>query len=151
MKKAALLLAFASVVTIGIQSCKKEEAPKPPVTETYNVSLKVNEAYTFTLPESKPDDAYEITNQSTHYSISEVGKNAEGKSIYQYTPAPGYTGTDQVVLSNLKEGQRPPHEKCGPKPLIPHKHPHGNCGGDHEDHYIITINFTIEKSNSIIR
>lgn len=145
MKKAALLLAFASVVAIGTQSCKKEEEPKPPVAETYNVSLKMNEAYTFTLPKNKRDDAYDIITQSAHYSISSVGKDAAGNRIYQYTPAQDYLGADQVVLANAKEGQRPPHEKCGPKPFIPHKHPHGNCEGD-EDHYIVTINFTVEKN-----
>lgn len=147
MKKAARLLAFAGIAMIGIQSCKKEEKPKPPVLQSYDVQLKANEAYTFTLPKNKRNDPYEITSQSNHYTISAVGEDASGNRIYQYTPAKDYAGTDRVVIANPKE-EHPDHGKCGPKPPMIHpKHPHGDCDKDEEDHYIVTINFTINKDN----
>jgi|GEM_PF-2048778 len=146
MKKAALLLALASVVVIEMQSCKKEPSPKLPVAETHNIQLKANESYTFTLPQAREE--YRITTQGSHYTISEVGKDASGNMIYRYTPVQDYTGTDQVVLSNAKDEHPPQHGNCGSKPslLPPPKHSHGDCDKDKGDHYIVTINFTMEKS-----
>jgi hypothetical protein len=150
MKKMTLVLATASLIAIGTQSCKKEENHKPPITETYSVQLKANEAYTFSLPKNKRDDAYEITTQSTHYTISQVGKDASGNRIYQYTPALNYVGADQIVVANPKEddqdhdnGGKPEHHHLLPPP----HHGHGDCDGGEEDHYIITINFTIENTS----
>lgn len=141
MKKTIVILATASALLTGMVSCKKKEmpAPKPAITQTVNVSLNTNEDYTFSLPKNLRDDEYEITTQASHYSISEVGKNSSGERIYKYTPAADFTGTDVVIVSNDEErehqcGQHPPK---GIKPPRPPK-------GEEEDHYIITINFTIE-------
>lgn len=140
MKKTIVLLATASALLTGMVSCKKKEmpSPKPAITQTVNVSLKTNEDYTFSLPKNLRDDEYEITTQASHYSISEVGKNSSGKHIYKYTPSTDYAGTDVVIVSNDEERDHccPQHQN-GPKPPRPPK-------GPEEDHYTITINFTIE-------
>lgn len=146
VKKTTLFLAVASLSVIAIQSCKKEEQHPAPITETFSIELKANQSYTFTLPKNKRDDSYEITTQSTHYVISEVGKDASGNRIYQYTPSLNYIGADQVVLANPKEGGPEDHGNCKGKPR-----PHLNRGESEEgeeDHYIITINFTIDNSSS---
>ena len=151
MKKMTLLFAAASVAMIGMQSCKKEQNHKPPINESFDIQLKANEVYTFSLPKNKRDDAYEITTQSAHFSISEVGKDVSGNRIYQYTPSLNYTGTDMVVVANVEENpaNQPPTGGGGkPKPhLFPPAHS-GNCNGGEEDHYIITIHFTINSSNT---
>ncbi|MFL5765675.1 MAG: hypothetical protein ACJ77K_17145 [Bacteroidia bacterium] len=142
MKKAAILFVAAALLS-GITSCKKEEQHKPPIQETLNIELKANEAYTFTLPRNKRNDSYEITSQAAHYSISTVGEDASGNRIYQYTPATDYTGTDAVVIANPKE-EEDHHGNCAGKPhLLPP--PHDKCDGP-EDHYIVTINFTIDHT-----
>ena len=136
-KKLILLLSVASLVMVGTQSCKKKEGPpKPAIKQTVNTQLKANEAYTFTLPRNTRNDEYEITANASHASISKIGVDASGNYIYQYTPALNYAGTDQVVLANDEELREPQNH---PKP-----HPHGGCNnGGQEDHYIVTINFTI--------
>lgn len=151
MKKMTLLLATASFAVIGMQSCKKEENNhKPPISETINVQLKANEAYTFTLPKNKRNDEYEITTQPSHSAISEVGVDASGNRIYQYTPSLNYVGTDEVVVANPKEdedhnnGGKPEHHHLLPPPH--HEH-HGDCDGGEEDHYIVTINFLVANSS----
>lgn len=143
INKSSLMLAMASFLVVGMTSCDKEEEMEEAITQNLEVKLMMNEDYTFTLPENLRDDKYEITSPAAHASISIVGLDAQGNQIYQYTPEENYTGTDLVVLSNDQEreehGNRPPHP---PKGFHLRKKP-GNCG-EKEDHYIITIQFTIE-------
>ncbi len=149
MKKTIVLLAAASaMLTLGV-SCKKKDlhVEKDAITQTENVSLSADESYLFTLPKNLRNDPYEITTQASHYSISEVGVNSSGERIYKYTPAQGFTGTDVVVVSNDQEREEHKMRPDGPRPLFP------KAGGPQkkdcnekegeEDHYIITINFTV--------
>jgi hypothetical protein len=160
MQKMLLLAVCAGLCAVSLQSCKKTEVERDPIAITENVTLKANEAYTFTLPENTSDDEFAIATQAAHFSVSELGKDATtGKAIYQYTPARDYKGTDVVVISNPEErhadGHHPPH---------PHGNPittgGGQCGGggnhnavqpahheghEYETNYIITINFVIKE------
>lgn len=123
-----------------MSSCKKETPePKAAITQTVDVSLKANESYTLELPKNLRDDEYQITSQAAHYSISSVGVNAAGNRIYQYTPGTAYTGTDEVIVSNDWEREQHAHQ---PPPSGSCSHPSG-CDKQEEDHYIITIRFTI--------
>lgn len=153
MKKTVLMLATAGALVAGMASCKKEKMPKEAITQTVTVSLAANEKYTFTLPKNLRDDAYEITDQAEHYSLSEVGVNTAGERVFNYTPAAGYVGNDQVVLSNDEEREaHKPHPK-GPKfglPLPGRSHK-GQCKGGEEDHYIITINFVVKDTNNLVK
>jgi hypothetical protein len=149
MKKAAILFATTGLLLSGITSCKKEEQHRPPIQEALNIALKANESYTFTLPKNKRNDPYEIAQQAGHYSISAVGEDASGNRIYQYTPATDYTGTDEVVVANPKEeGEHHPSPGEHPKPGLFHHEHHGGCDGGEEDHYIVTIHFTIENTTA---
>ena len=136
-KKLILMLSISGLILVGTQSCRKKEGPpKPAIQETINVQLKVNEVYTFVLPENKRDDDYQISTNAAHAKISQLGKDASGNQIYQYTPVLDFAGTDQVIVSNDEE-LREHHDHQGPPP-------HGGCNkGGEEDHYIVTINFTI--------
>lgn len=138
-----LLLSVSGLILVSAQSCRKKEEPKPAIQKTINAQLKPNEAYTFVLPENKRDDDYEIRTNASHAKISLLGKDASGNQIYQYTPVLDFTGTDQVIVSNDEE-LREHHDHHGPPP------PHGGCGkGGEEDHYIVTINFTIENPTRV--
>ena len=113
MKKTILLLSATVIFSTTFQSCRKEEAPPAPVTTNINVSLKQNEAYTFTLPANKSKTPYKITSQASHFAISTVGKDASGNDIYQYTPEQNFMGNDVVTVADTEE-----HKECG------HHHPH---------------------------
>lgn len=148
MRKTIAMLVMTSALLAGMSSCKKEETPKEAIKQTINVSLKNTESYSFILPENLRDDKYEITTSAGHSSISQVSINSEGKQIYKYTPATGYVGNEQVVISNDQEREEfGSHHHPGPPPSGPKP---GGCKGGEEDHYIITINFVVDKSEIII-
>src|ERR1044072_2291690 len=110
MKKTMLLLAVAGSMIAGMASCKKEETPVPPITQTYDVSLRVGESYTFSLPKNIRNDPYEIINAEKHATVSQLCMDSTGAPVYKYTPETGYAGSDQVVVSNArKPGQGCPH------------------------------------------
>lgn len=144
MKKWNSMLAIASFLVVGMTACEKGEEMEEAITQNVQVTLRMNEDYTFTLPENLRDDKYEITSPATHASVSVVGVDAQGNQIYQYTPEENYVGTDMVILSNDQEREEqvehPSHPPKGHRP----KNKPGNCG-DKEDHYIVTIQFTIEE------
>lgn len=161
MKKIILILATASAVVAGMASCKKEHTPKEAIKQTINVSIKANEAYTFVLPKNLRDDPYEITSQPVNYTISDFGEDSLGNRVYLYLPSKDYTGTDAVVLSNNQERANHQQHTQGPPPSGCSKgtppnaggskcngHHKEKCKGGEEDHYIITINFTIENSSA---
>ncbi len=155
MKKIALFIALAGMSALTLQSCKKEEVAHDPIAITENVTLKLNESYTFTLPANTSDDAFAIAKQAEHFKISELGKNAEGKEVYLYTPAQDYKGTDQVVIANPEEehhsGAHPPQggHPHGAPALGGGHHGGGNCGNHEEEkNYVITINFKIDGTIS---
>lgn len=144
MKKTIALL--SGILVLSTMACrKKEQPPKPPVQQTVNVALKPNEAYTFTLPKNKRNDAYEIITSPQHATVNQLGTDASGNRIYQYTSASGFSGTDQVVVANDQELR----EHTGPPKHRPHlfpPHHHGDCDMGEEDHYVITINFTVDPN-----
>jgi hypothetical protein len=150
MKKTILMLAMTGALVVNMTSCKKGKMHRAPVTETINVQLKLNEAYTFTLPKNLRDDEYEFKEQASHASISALGKNANGDRVYSYTPALNYSGLDRVIVSNNEEAEEHEmHGQCGNH--NPPPPPKGNCDGKggEEDHYIITINFDVRGSSVI--
>ena len=153
MKKVIVLL--TGVMVLGNVACrKKEHPPKPAIQQTVNVQLKTNQAYTFTLPKNKRDDAYEITANPQHATVSQIGRDAAGNQIYQYTPVANFSGNDQVIVGNDEElREHADHPKPHPH-FFPHPHPKGDCDkGEEEDHYVITIHFTIDpgtKTNVVM-
>ncbi len=146
MKKAILMLVAASAIIVGTTSCKKERMPKEAITQTETVNMNADESYTFTLPKNLRNDPYEITHEASHFSLSEVTTNASGDMVYKYTPANGYVGTDEVTLSNDQEREEHKGHPAGPSQGGHHK---GNCEGGEEDHYIITIKFTVQRQQAV--
>lgn len=147
MKK-TLLLALASCVIAGMASCKKEDttAPTPSAqTQTINVSLRAGESYSYTLPSNLPAAQYGITTPAQHASFSELSASSSGEQLYKYTPASGYTGTDQVIVSNVP-GSRPAGAQ-GPPPCGSH----GSCSGGSDEHCTVTINFTVSDTTAVSR
>lgn len=126
-------------------SCKKEETPAVPITQTVDVGLKMGESYTFSLPKNLRNDPYQITTAAKHASVSQLCVDSAGTRIYKYTPEAGYSGTDQVIVSNNQESGHTCPASQGPPPAGTG---HGNCSGTQEDHYIVTLNFTMQDTVS---
>lgn len=144
-----LLFLSLGVAFILTQSCNKSRLEKEEtvVKQTIDATINLNETYTFTLPANTSDDPFEITTQASHFRISELGTNAEGAAIYQYTPEADYVGTDVVVVANVEEK----HADCSngnqgnhPK-LLGFLHPRPKHGKPHHEEVLqeITINLTI--------
>lgn len=144
-----LLFLSLGVAFMLTQSCNKSKLEKEAtvVKQTIDAAINANESYTFVLPDNTSDDPFEITTQATHFSISELGKNADGAVIYQYTPETDFVGTDVVVVANVEEE----HGDCGNGPkgdrpkLLGFLHPHPKHGKPHHEEVLqeITINLTV--------
>jgi hypothetical protein len=130
MKKITVLL-IASVFTLSSQSCRKEQDQQTSVTKEINVSLKTNESWSYQVPQTgDADDIIQITKQAMHSSESKISPIANSENtLFEYTPALNYTGTDLVQVTNV-EGQ--------------HGHHNGNCGGrkHSETNYVFKITVT---------
>lgn len=152
MKKIILILAITGTLLAGMASCNKGHTPKEAIKQTINVSLKANEAYTFVLPKNLRDDPYEVTSDPVNFTISDIGEDSLGNKVYLYLPSHDYTGTDAVVLSNDQERESHQQHPQGPPPNAGGSagkgHQKEKCKGGDEEHYIITINFTIENSST---
>jgi hypothetical protein len=154
MRKLHVMFAITGLAALSFTSCEKP-AHQPAIEKTVTVELATNEAYTFVLPQSQMNDAYEFSSQASHFSVSQLGKNALGQQIYQYTPAFNYEGADEVIVCN--DHREPGHSECG-------HHGgdhfgectgggnggmHGGCDGQN-DHYRVTIHFQVGSTNSTL-
>jgi len=141
MKKITGSLFIAAVLFLTSLSCKKECEREATVTKVIPVSLKVNESYSSQIPQTgDADDVMQIIQQAMHFSTSKVSSVANSEnSLFEYTPAPGYSGTDEVQISNV-EG---PHNNGNGGP-----HP-GNCNGGKNHHGETVYIFKITVANPI--
>jgi hypothetical protein len=93
-------------VAVVVQGCRESN----PV-ETVTVSLKNAEVFQYPTLGGDEDGA-RIATQATHYSISEIRRNAETNwvAVYVYQSAPGFVGSDYAELEVLtgSDGASPP-------------------------------------------
>src|SRR5687768_6641780 len=93
------LLAFVLLlpVLVHVQSCRKSS----PV-ETVSVSLKNTETYQYPTVGGDEEGA-RIFTQASHYSISEIRRNAETNwvAVYVYRAAAGFVGSDYAEVEIL--------------------------------------------------
>jgi hypothetical protein len=142
MKKNILQLCSLSFFVLTT-SCMKMDMPDKKVlqeTQSITVELLKNETYHYTLPQNQSDDAYQVTRQASHFSVSELGAN----EIYTYKPALNYVGTDDVTIANVEE-QHNNQGQCGNQQV--HQNNNG-CGNNHHDSEIertINIHFIIKE------
>ncbi len=134
-------MTIACVALISMPSCKKEHNA-PPINETVNTNLNVDQTYSYTLPANANPEGFKISTQSSHASVSTIAKDASGNFVYNYTPTSGYTGADNVVISN---GGEEHHGNCGGhhgNGQHKGKH-HGSDDDDDDQEHTITININI--------
>jgi hypothetical protein len=163
MKKSIIHLVIVLMAITSFQACKKEDAA---VTENttvtdLSITLEQNESYQFTLPANTAKKQYQITTTAKNASISLIAEDANGNSIYQYTPTLDFVGTDNVTVDNTIDTDC--KEKTGnkPHPLFagngncngPQKPAKGNCtkGGKKTTIELnkVNITFIIEKTTTV--
>ena len=135
---------MAAFALLSLLSCEKEKQDDYTIEHTFDKTLKVNESATFTLPANTSDDAFQITTEASHASVSMLGEDLDGNSIYSYTPEKDYTGTDLVIVSTIEDNYHGKH----PNPHHSGKSKGGhNCNGgkNGEQQIIVIINLSILK------
>jgi hypothetical protein len=94
---------ICSVIVIGLfflSGCKKESArdiqQQQPTEQIINANVPAGQIYSF----AATTGVINVGKQAAHYEISEIRGTAEtGGATYQYKPAAGYRGADDVVLN----------------------------------------------------
>jgi len=85
---------------ISVQSCTKNSkdnliAPAQP-NQFIKASVSSGQTYVFTAGFT---GTLIVSQQASHYQMSQTGFDVNGSIIYKYNSIPGYTGTDEVILS----------------------------------------------------
>ena len=85
---------------ISVQSCTKNSkdnliAPAQP-NQFIKASISSGQTYVFTAGST---GTLIISQQASHYQMSQAGSDVNGSIIYKYNSIPGYTGPDEVILS----------------------------------------------------
>ncbi|MEP7168113.1 MAG: hypothetical protein ABI855_01960 [Bacteroidota bacterium] len=135
---------FISAILAGvffISSCRKMEHEDTAISKVINVELKQNESYSYTIPPTgDADDVMEISQQAQHAAISKITGDAARNTLFEYTPAENYTGSDEVHVNTVggdhKGGNGGHHQ--------------GNCqghGNDTETNYIFKINISSSSTS----
>ena len=106
---------YTLLVVLILVSCSKEDAvissgnPNPYISATQVVNATVNSDLTYELPLSSSN--IEIHKQAAHFTLSAIGVDAKkGTPVYQYLPAKGFTGTDEVTLKDVQTSVNYAHE-----------------------------------------
>ena len=100
MKKLYFTTIVLLCMMIVFQSCSKQStnqmiAPASP--NVINAKIAPNQTYLFNVNSSGD---VSIEKQASHYKISKIAPDAKsGQMVYEYLPAQGYSGADEVVLS----------------------------------------------------
>lgn len=99
-------LNYALIVVLISASCSKKDAvisgnPTTSFQATQIINATINTDFTYQLPLTSPD--FQIHKQASHFSLSAIGVDEKnGMTVYQYLPARGFTGIDEVTLKETK-------------------------------------------------
>jgi len=99
-------LIYTVVAVLIFASCSKKDAvisgnPATAVQAAQVINATINTDFTYQMPLTSPD--YQIHKQASHFSLSSIGVDAKnGMTVYQYLPAKGFTGIDEVTLKETK-------------------------------------------------
>lgn len=141
MNSKAILFTILSAFALFTQSCKKEEDGNKAITQNIDASITKNSTYTFTLPANTTNEAFKITTQASHFTISQQGVDASGAAIYQYQPSKDYVGTDNVTLASAEENHQGGNSGN-----------HSGCQGHHDDDdnsVTINIHLTVTDVSTV--
>lgn len=103
MKKIFLIIAIAGIACLTISCGKETVTTGPPSEEIINVSLPRDASYTYNLGTYGRDRTPVITRQPSNYLVSRIIVTEGGNAVYNYQPAEGFTGDDEVVIQITRE------------------------------------------------
>jgi len=116
--------------------------------QSVDASINENNSYTYILPSAK-GSVSQISTPALHASASTVTTDANGNSVYNYTPTADYVGSDVVVVTTQTEGG---HSGCQGGPSGPGGNcNHGNCCNHDGNTTITTISMTVAPVNQSVR
>jgi hypothetical protein len=100
MKRIFTYLAGFSLLSITTISCTKDaqvesRQQKAVAPQFVNADVPAGQTYVLNLGMGS---TVSIQKQALHYQLSEVSKAADGTSVYKYTAAKDYAGSDEVTL-----------------------------------------------------
>jgi len=107
MQKTFVYPAALLLLSVLLVSCKKEQMgnsvmPAQP-NQYINASVASGETFTFVAGST---GALSVSKQALHFQVSEA-LNENGSVYYNYKPATGYIGTDEVALMYLSDTATP--------------------------------------------
>ena len=106
MKKTFTYSTVLFCTVVLLLSCSKNakddfSQPTSAITDRI-INAKVAPGQTYTLSIANSGEV-SIYKQAAHYLVSETGIDENGSIIYKYSPASGFTGIDEVLLSHRTE------------------------------------------------
>jgi hypothetical protein len=137
--KNKLILPAVIAAFFFITSCEKEKDKQATViSKVINVDLNENQSYSYNIaPSGDQDDVMEISLQSNHFITSKITTDDLRNTLFEYTPALNYSGTDEIHVTTM-EGQ---HHDVNPGQHGGMCQGHNNGHGDEtETNYIFKIN-----------
>jgi hypothetical protein len=100
MKKLLYPLVAGIILLPSISCQKKQDTPSAQAT---HITLRPGDTYQLSLGSFGDEEGVTITQQATHYSVSETKRTlSTGQVVYYYRPTPGYTGSDEVSLQSAR-------------------------------------------------
>ena len=132
MKKIFTYSTVLCCLLLLAQSCTKQlPDAREQAEQVINATVAAGQTYTFTPPSS---GLLSVSRQAAHFGVSEVGIGKDNStSIYQYTAAAGYKGTDEVSLNFIS--------------TIPASENTGGCRGSNSGTYTTVNNTIVIKLN----
>ena len=102
MKRFILYLIILTGMLIILPGCSNEEPVNKPA-NIISISAGRNETVHYDLGYFGYEENALISKQASHYLVSKLDIDINtGKIIYTYTPASGFTGTDEVELKSMR-------------------------------------------------
>ena len=102
MRRLILYLIILAGILIILPGCSNEEPVNAPA-NIIRISVGRNETVHYDLGSFGDEEGALISKQASHYLISKTDRDINsGKIIYTYTPASGFTGTDEVELKSMR-------------------------------------------------
>lgn len=100
MRKIFFIIMMGLSLGCLLFSCSKEE--EAPV-QTIDVSLNVNQTYTYALGNFGDEEGAIISTEAMHFSQSHLERvAATGAMLYHYLPAINFAGTDEVTIKSMR-------------------------------------------------
>ena len=102
MRRFILYLIILAGILIILPGCSNEEPVNKPA-NIISITVGRNETVHYDLGSFGDEEGALISKQASHYLVSKTDIDINtGKIMYTYTPASGFTGTDEVELKSMR-------------------------------------------------